>query len=102
MQGPRVIDLVPGETVVVRCKVGTAVGGRQNTRKNRKNGEAPTRKVQEGGKKKRSPNGYMKFAAKMRPEILKENPDMRSNVVAVARKIGEAWRKLPEAERKKY
>jgi hypothetical protein len=59
-----------------------------------------TRKAQAGGK--RGPNGYMKFAKEMRPKILKENPSMRSNVVAVAKKIGEAWRALPESERKKY
>ena len=59
-----------------------------------------TRKNQAGGK--RGPNGYMKFAKEMRPKILKENPSMRSNVVAVAKKIGEAWRALPESERKKY
>ena len=124
----RVIILQPGEQVVIRCgeaddnngnlsssnesenelgpmyninELGRLRGGKK-TRKNRKAQEAPTRKAQEGGKKKRGPNGYMKFAAEMRPQILKENPDMRSNVVAVARKIGEAWRKLPEAERKKY
>jgi len=44
----------------------------------------------------------MKFAAEMRPQILKEHPELKSNVVSVARKIGEAWRKMPEAERKKY
>lgn len=59
-----------------------------------------TRKNQAGGK--RGPNGYMKFMKEMRPKILKENPSMRSNVVAVAKKIGEAWRALPESERKKY
>jgi hypothetical protein len=59
-----------------------------------------TRKKQSGGK--RGPNAYMKFASKMRPQILKEHPEMKSDVVAVARKIGEKWRALSASEKAKY
>jgi hypothetical protein len=44
----------------------------------------------------------MKFASKMRPQILKEHPELKSDVVAVARKIGEKWRALSDAEKKKF
>ena len=76
-------------------------GKRGKGRKTRKASKKGRKGTQKGGKK-RGPNGYMKFAAEMRPKILKENPELKSDVVSVARKIGEAWRKMPEAERKKY
>ena len=68
------------------------------TSKNNKNSRKQTRK-QKGGRKL---NGYMKFAQKVRPEILRANPSMRSDVVAVARKIGEKWRSLSPAEKARY
>lgn len=76
------------------------VGGKRG-RKTRKASKKGRKGTQKGGKK-RAPNGYMKFAAEMRPKILKEYPELKSDVVSVARKIGEAWRKMPEAEKKKY
>lgn len=72
---------------------------RNATRKQRKSRRA-TRKGQAGGK--RGPNGYMKFANKVRPQVLKEHPELKSDVVGVARKIGEKWRSLSDAEKKKY
>jgi hypothetical protein len=73
----------------------------RSTRKNnaKKNSRKNTRK-QNGGKRKL--NGYMKFAQKTRPEILHANPSLRSDVVAVARKIGEKWRSLSPAEKARY
>lgn len=73
----------------------------RTTRKNnaKKNSRKNTRK-QNGGKRKL--NGYMKFAQKTRPEILRANPSLRSDVVAVARKIGEKWRSLSPAEKARY
>lgn len=71
---------------------------RNASRKSRKN--QATRKNQAGGK--RAPNAYMKFASKMRPQILKEHPELKSDVVAVARKIGEKWRALSDSEKKKF
>jgi len=62
---------------------------RKNTRKNsRKNG---TRK-HKGGARKLNP--YMKFAQQERPKILKAHPEMRSDVVSVAKEIGKRWRAL--------
>lgn len=69
----------------------------RKTRKNRKqNGATRKNRKQSGG------NAYMNFAKEERKRVLNDHPELRSNVVAVARKIGEAWRKLPEAERKKF
>ena len=70
----------------------------RRTRKNNANQNKKTRK-QRGGRKL---NGYMKFAQKTRPEILRANPSLRSDVVAVARKIGEKWRALSATEKARY
>ena len=72
---------------------------RRNNASLRKRKNNATRK-QAGGK--RGQNGYMKFASKMRPQILKEHPELKSDVVAVARKIGEKWRALSATEKAKY
>jgi hypothetical protein len=68
------------------------------TRKNNALNNKKTRK-QRGGRKL---NGYMKFAQKTRPEILRANPSLRSDVVAVARKLGERWRSMSPAEKARY
>ena len=70
----------------------------RRTRKNNANKNKKTRKQRSG----RKLNGYMKFAQKTRPEILRVNPSLRSDVVAVARKIGEKWRALSPAEKARY
>lgn len=75
-------------------------GGKKSRRNNARKNNATRRKGQAGGK--RGPNRYMKFANKIRPQILKEHPELKSDVVGVARKIGEKWRSLSEAEKSKY
>jgi hypothetical protein len=98
------ITVTPGEPTILRIVVEGAsdseMPSSRKTRKNRKN-EGVTRKnrKQSGGK---GPNGYMKFAKEYRPKVLEESPELKSDVVAVARKIGKAWRELSEEERKKY
>jgi hypothetical protein len=52
------------------------------------------------GTRKLSP--YMKFAQEARPKILKENPNMKSDIIGVGRKIGEMWRALSDAEKARY
>jgi hypothetical protein len=52
------------------------------------------------GTRKLSP--YMKFAQQARKEVLQENPNLKSDVIAVGRKIGEKWRALSDAEKAKY
>lgn len=64
----------------------------------------------QGGKRKgtrkakgtRKVSGYMKYAASRRANIIKEDPSLRSNVVAVAKKIGAEWRAMSEADKAKY
>ena len=51
-------------------------------------------------KPKRSPNAYMVFYKKMRPEITKENPDI--TFTDTGKKLGEMWRALTDDEKKKY
>ncbi len=64
---------------------------------------------QQGGKKKekkakgtRKLSPYMKFAQKARVEILAEHPELKSDVIAVGKKIGEKWRALSDSEKKSY
>jgi hypothetical protein len=58
-------------------------------------------KKQEGGKtRKLSP--YMKFAQEARPKIIKENPELKSDIPGMGRKIGEMWRALSDSEKKQY
>ena len=65
-----------------------AGGKRNKTKKNK----------QEGGKRKLS--GYMKFANKMRPQLMKDNPGMK--VPQMGKKLGEMWGKLSDSEKKSY
>jgi hypothetical protein len=67
--------------------------------------------LQEGGKRMkkmkkvkgtRKLSPYMKFAQQARKEVLAENPSLKSDVIAVGRKIGEKWRALSDAEKAKY
>ena len=52
------------------------------------------------GTRKLSP--YMKFAQQARPQIIKNNPNLKSDIIAVGRKIGEMWRALSDSEKAKY
>ena len=52
------------------------------------------------GTRKLSP--YMKFAQQVRPQIIKNNPNLKSDIIGVGRKIGEMWRGLSDAEKAKY
>lgn len=74
-----------------------AKANRRGTRKNRKN-VAATRK----NRKQSGGNSYMNFAKEERKRVLAKHPELKSRVVDVARKIGEAWRKLSDAEKSKY
>ena len=100
MSSVREITLSPGESIKITCSSmpkntnedptdwnTQMMGGKRNA----------TRKASGGAK--RGPNKYMKFANKIRPQVLKEHPELKSNIIAVARKIGEKWRALSEAEK---
>ena len=110
---PNTAPPLPNKTEVVEEEESTPVeeesetivennmaGGKKSRRNTARKNNATRRKNQAGGK--RGPNGYMKFANKIRPQILKEHPELKSDVVGVARKIGEKWRALSDSEKKKY
>jgi len=60
-----------------------------------------TKNKQNGGKtRKLSP--YMKFAQEVRPKLIKENPELKSDIPGIGRKIGEMWRALSDSEKKQY
>jgi hypothetical protein len=130
MSTPREIILNPGESLIIKCsgatnstsimetvELNSPVKLNSSVEPFEAPVEAPVEAVDPatlmgGGKRKsktrkakgskKSPNGYMKFASEVRPQILKENPGLKSDVVKVARKIGEKWRALTDAEKKRY
>lgn len=57
---------------------------------------------QEGGKKTRKLSSYMKFAQEVRPNLMKEHPELKSDIPGTGRKIGEMWRGLSDAEKARY
>lgn len=75
-------------------------GGRKSRRNTMRKNNVTRRKNQAGGK--RAPNRYMKFANKIRPQIIKEHPELKSDVVGVARKIGAKWRSMSDSEKSRY
>ena len=52
------------------------------------------------GTRKLSP--YMKFAQEARVKILKSNPELKSDIPGMGRRIGEMWRGLSAAEKARY
>ena len=44
----------------------------------------------------------MKFAQEVRPQLLQENPSLKSDIPAMGKAIGAKWRALSEAEKKQY
>ncbi len=61
-----------------------------------------TKKTKKGKKGTRKLSPYMKFAQEARPKILKENPNLKSDIIGVGRRIGEMWRALSDAEKARY
>ncbi len=102
------LTLQPGDTLTVTCGGEGAAnniymkaegdmsllaegGKRKGANKTRKN-------KQEGGKRKLS--GYMKFANKVRPQLMKENPGMK--IPELGKKIGKMWGELSDTEKKSH
>lgn len=56
--------------------------------------------VKKAHKPHRILSSYMRFFKKVRPEIVKANPDMK--ITEVAKAIGEKWRGLSEAEKRPW
>ena len=65
-----------------------------------KGGKRSKKEKKAKGTRKLSP--YMRFAQNARKEILAKDPSLKSDIIAVGRKIGEMWRGLSDAEKAKY
>jgi len=72
--------------------------GGGKVKKNRKEANKTRKNKQDGGKRKLS--GYMKFANKVRPQLMKENPGMK--IPELGKKIGKMWGELTDAEKKSH
>lgn len=104
------IYIKPGDTLTVQVSDTNArstTAPRSVNNYNNNNNNSPRINLSKGGKKtrkasggKRELSGYMKFSRKMRPEILRANPGME--FAAVGKRLGEEWRKLSDADKKKY
>jgi hypothetical protein len=116
------VKLNPGDTVTIICSGGGVANKQDGNKKdgmmnldapknqegimnvseggkrNRKGANKTRKNKQEGGKRKLS--GYMKFANKVRPDLMKENPGMPIPKLGSA--IGAKWRALSDAEKKSY
>lgn len=61
-----------------------------------------------GGKKGKKAKGtrklspYMKFAQEARKKIIAEEPELKSDIIKVGKRIGEMWRGLSADEKAKY
>jgi hypothetical protein len=78
----------------------TASSGRSFGTFTKKGGAKKEKKVKVKGTRKLS--GYMKFAQEARPKILAEDPSLKSDIIAVGKKIGAMWRGLSDSEKAKY
>lgn len=58
------------------------------------------RSKKQKGTRKLSP--YMKFAQEARKKIIAEEPELKSDIIKVGRRIGEMWRGLSQSEKAKY
>lgn len=56
----------------------------------------------EPGAPKRPLSAYMLFAREKRNEVLKEQPELKSNVKEVARILGEMWRSASASEKQHF
>jgi hypothetical protein len=117
----KVMTLQPGDTLMVTCG---GEGAANNSAKMNDEAAAPvlgnlsaimkgeenmsvmggkrankTRKNKQGGGKRKL-SGYMKFANKVRPQLMKENPGMK--IPELGKKIGKMWGELSDAEKKSH
>ncbi len=77
-------------------------GASMKTRKSSRKAKVARVEKKKTRKGPRKMSGYMKFAGKVRKEIVAENPSMRSDVTAVAKEIGKRWRAMSDAEKRKF
>jgi flagellar basal body L-ring protein FlgH len=113
------LTLQPGDTLTVTCGGKASANNSANMKdeaaapvlgnlsaimqaeggkRNRKGVNKTRKNKQEGGKRKLS--GYMKFANKVRPQLMKENPGMK--IPELGKKIGKMWGELSDTEKKSH
>ena len=73
-----------------------------STKETKKNALIPEKKAKKEKKEKkpRKLNAYMVFAMEVRESVKKNNPT--ASIIDIAKKIGEKWRALSDAEKEKY
>ncbi len=100
------VEVQAGRYQVILRRLGPAVGMGEGEaapqQMNNPGGGGKKGKKAKKAKGTRKLSPYMKFAQEARPKILKENPEMKSDIIGVGRKIGEMWRALSDDEKAKY
>jgi hypothetical protein len=105
---PRIVLTVDGETVYDSGTNNKNMTNNNTSGEGNNGGEEYPQLGGKKGKKAKKAKGtrklspYMKFAQEARPKILKENPEMKSDIIGVGRKIGEMWRALSDSEKARY
>jgi len=59
-------------------------------------------KKEKKAKSTRKLSPYMKFAQEARKKVIAEQPELKSDIIKVGKRIGEMWRGLSDEEKAKY
>lgn len=78
------------------------LGGGGSKQKNQQQEGGKSKKSKKASKGTRKLSPYMKFAQEARKNIIAQNPELKSDIIAVGKKIGEQWRALSAEEKAKY
>mmetsp|Transcript_3374 Transcript_3374/g.3715 ORF Transcript_3374/g.3715 Transcript_3374/m.3715 type:complete len:164 (-) Transcript_3374:213-704(-) len=87
------VDLAPKARAAPRPK---------RTPKPRKLDAKPKKRKRDPTKPKGPISAYFWFLKDKRADIIAENPELKSNAPAVAKKAGSIWRSMDEADKKQY
>ena len=89
-------------TVVLRPVENGMVNIPENPENGDMMGGKRSKKQKQKGKSTRKLSPYMKFAQEARKKIIAEEPELKSDIIKVGKRIGEMWRGLSESEKAKY
>jgi hypothetical protein len=95
-----VIDGLTYKLTLVSSKNGATAPSVPNANNSMVGGKKSKKEKKAKSTRKLSP--YMKFAQEARKNIIKDHPEMKSDIIAVGKKIGEMWRGLSDSEKAKY
>lgn len=59
-------------------------------------------KKEKKAKSTRKLSPYMKFAQEARKKVIAEQPELKSDIIKVGKRIGEMWRGLSDEDKAKY